>query len=39
MCIGARDADRASFQRLSQRIKHSTLKFGQFIKEKHAQMS
>ena len=38
MRVGARDADRAGLQRLAQRIEHGTLKFGQFVEKKHAQM-
>jgi hypothetical protein len=35
---GARHLHLAGFQRLSQRIEHAALEFGQFIEEQHAQM-
>lgn len=36
--VGAGDADSAGFERLAQRIEDSALKFGEFVKEQHAQM-
>ncbi len=38
MGIGARDIDRAGFERLAQRVEHGALKLGQFIEKQHAQM-
>ena len=36
--IGPRDVDHAGFQRLTQRIEHRALEFGQLVKEQHPQM-
>lgn len=36
--VGARDADRAGFERLAQRIEHRALEFGEFVEEEYAEM-
>ncbi len=36
--VGARDIDLARLQRLTQRIEHRALEFGQFVEEQHTQM-